>query len=454
VDAIAEFARAHGLELEAEPTVRELTPALITGDDGEVSELARGTLAPGLDGSLLYLVFAEGETRRESTIVLTEAPETLAYLPAMVCRDRGELGDGNPVQLPTERWQPVELESVDFARRYRLLVLAGQDPGYVRELFSPRLLDWLVREAPAGLTFELNEGHLVVAVGERIDRPAELERFCAAAAELARRVRAEAAEEGADPDLFDESTEMAAVDRAVALIRWQKPPASVGTAIAAYTALAEKRGGVLLSAVLAAAVAALVCGGLVTLVWEPLAGVIVAATAAVGVFRIARTLFAMRYRFGGVAIDRAGLDAFVREYARSRSLALEDRWRFHSEHRELPLPGFADHVLAAPRPDGADGPGRLYAMLGDAAEMRTEGREIAYVADRPLAADAMVAELGIAPSADRVEALELPDGYRVESAGAQVAVWRPVQGNLLRTARVCDEFRAKADAALDALTAG
>jgi hypothetical protein len=54
VHAIAEFARAHRLELEAEPTVRELTPALITGDGGEVSELARGTLAPGLEGSLLY----------------------------------------------------------------------------------------------------------------------------------------------------------------------------------------------------------------------------------------------------------------------------------------------------------------------------------------------------------------------------------------------------------------
>ena len=92
-------------------------------------------------------------------------------------------------------------------------------------------------------------------------------------------------------------------------------------------------------------------------------------------------------------------------------------------------------------------------MLGDAAELRTEGREIAYVADRPLAADALVAELAIAPSTDQLEALDLPDGYRVESAGAQVAVWHPVQGNLLRTARGCDEFRATAAGALDALSA-
>ncbi len=452
MDAIAEFARAHGLELEAEPTVRELTPALITGDDGEVSELARGTLAPGLEGSLLYHVFAEGDARRESTIVLTEAPETLAYLPAMVCRDRGELGDGNPVQLPTERWQPVELESVDFARRYRLLVLAGQDPGYVRELFSPQLLDWLVREAPAGLTFELNEGHLVVAVGERIDRPAELERFCAAAAELARRVRAEASEEGADPDLFDESAERAAVARAAALVPWKKPPASVGAAVDAFYELACRRPSVTLGAAVVGALAALICGGVTLWLWEPLGAVIIAVTAAVGAFRAARLVIAARYRFDDLPIARVAYEAFVREYARSRSLELEDRWRFHSEHRELPLPGFADHVLAAPRPDGG-GAGRLYAMLGDAAEMRTEGREIAYVADRPLAADALVAELATAPSADRLEALDLPDGYRVESAGAQVAVWRPVQGNLLRTAGGCDEFRTKAGAALDALTA-
>jgi hypothetical protein len=139
----------------------------------------------------------------------------------------------------------------------------------------------------------------------------------------------------------------------------------------------------------------------------------------------------------------------VREYAQARSLELRDRWRFHSEHRGLPLPGFADHVLA-PRHDD----GRLYAMLGDAAELRTEGREIAYTADRPLAADALVAELGAAPTPERLAALELPDGYRVEWGGSQVAVWRPVRGNLLRSASSCDEFRAKAGEALDTLAAG
>ena len=58
----------------------------------------------------------------------------------------------------------MELESVAFNRRYHLLTLAGQDQGWVRELFSAELIAWLAVEAPTGLTFEINEGNLVVAV--------------------------------------------------------------------------------------------------------------------------------------------------------------------------------------------------------------------------------------------------------------------------------------------------
>ena len=41
-------------------------------------------------------------------------------------------------------------------------MLSGQDAGWIRELFSPALIDWLVEEAPEGLYFELNEGWLCV----------------------------------------------------------------------------------------------------------------------------------------------------------------------------------------------------------------------------------------------------------------------------------------------------
>src|SRR5262249_2571939 len=140
------WAAARGLEVSADGRLRELTPALIQGSRGSVSSLVHGRLADGLDGTLAHHTFADGVRRRESTVVVTAVPEGAAFAPALVCRDRGELGSGIPAQLPAERWHGTVLESTVFNRRYRLLTLAGQDPIYVRELFSPSLIAWLAHD--------------------------------------------------------------------------------------------------------------------------------------------------------------------------------------------------------------------------------------------------------------------------------------------------------------------
>jgi acyl transferase domain-containing protein len=137
-------------------------------------------------------------------------------------------------------------------------------------------------------------------------------------------------------------------------------------------------------------------------------------------------------------VRRLGLEAFVRGYAESHALRLEDRWRFHSRHRDLPLPGVASHVLA-PR----DGAGALFVILADAAELRSQGVEVAWTSARPLAAMALVAELPPAALA-RLRAIDPPADLAVESSPADAVVWRPVPGNLALTTQGCDEFRAAA----------
>src|SRR5262249_20058041 len=156
-------------------------------------------------------VFAEGAARRESTLVITSVPEGIAFAPALVCRDRRELGAGTPAQLPTERWQATELESTAFNRRYRLLSLSGQHPVYVREIFSPSLIAWLAHDVPEGFSFELNERHLVVALPGHLDGEEDQDRLLALAAEVARRLREEAEEEGVASGLFDEAEKRAAI---------------------------------------------------------------------------------------------------------------------------------------------------------------------------------------------------------------------------------------------------
>ena len=175
-----------------------------------------------------------------------------------------------------------------------------------------------------------------------------------------------------------------------------------------------------------AGAAFVVAAGLMTLIAGPLIGLAAGLVVAVAVFGVARLSASAHYSWGTASVSRVGLEAFVREYARSRKLELRNRWRFHSEHRRLPLPGFADHVLAGEVPGtNLDG---LLVLLGDAAEMRSRGVEIAYIVDRPLASDALVVALDPPPAPEAVAALELPDGYSVEVAGAEFCVWRPVTG--------------------------
>src|SRR5206468_8934674 len=125
--------------------------------------------------------------------------------------------------------------------RYHLLTLAGQDASWVRELFSPELIAWLTDEAPAGLSFELNEGHLTVAMPGPLASADRVEGLCGAAAELTARIRKEADEEDLNPDLFDESAELAAIESAMAKVTFKRPPLSVREAFNAYRRIAANR---------------------------------------------------------------------------------------------------------------------------------------------------------------------------------------------------------------------
>ncbi len=440
--SIEEWAAARGLEVSPERSLRELTPALIQGSRGSVSPLVHGRLEDGLDGTLCHHTFADGARRRESTVVVTAVPEGAAFAPALVCRDRGQLGSGLPAQLPAERWHGTVLESTVFNRRYRLLTLRGQDPIYVRELFSPSLIAWLAHDVPAGFSFELNERHLVVALPGNLDAAEDLDRLCALAAEVTRRIRAEALEEGEGTARFDESEKRREIEAAMAKASFDRPPASVAEAMTAYRRAAHWRPTVILSALVGAALMAVVGATAAALFYDPLLAPVGALVGAPNGFGIGRLLAASRYRWGNVSVSRLGLEAFVAGYAESRSLRPCDRWEFHSRHRTLPLPGFAGHVLSGPVP-GTDLDGYLV-MLGDAAELRSRGVEIAFSSDHPLAALALVADLAEPGDADRVAELELPEPYRIETDGAAVAIWKPIAGNLLHTAAGLDGFRARA----------
>ena len=439
---IGEFAERRGLDYAGRKELRALTPALLTGPDGGDTEVAEGNLADQLDGALTHHVFADGRTRSDSTVVVTSVPEVVAFVRALVCRDRAELGDADLAQLPTERWQRSEFESVEFNRRYQLFTLAGQDTMFLYELFSPALISWLCSRVPAGFGFELNDGNLSVFLPGHVEDPAELQNLCLLAASLADRIRTEAMEEGPASQLLRQDEVLRDLGRGISKLTWERPPGSVSEAVFAYKQVAARRPWVLgVAAIWGVAVAA-VGGAVAALAAGPIAAAGAGVVALGMAFFIARAIASSRYRFGSVPVQRVGMEAFIREYARSRGLELQDRYGFHSQMRGLPMPGIADHVLAGKLP-GSGLEGR-FVMFGNAPEMRSRGQEMAYTSDRPLAASGILARLPSELGEEASARVELPDEYRLETRDRDVLVWRPVQGNLLRTAEGSDKFCRKA----------
>jgi hypothetical protein len=440
-DAFSAWGADRGLRA-ATGEVREATPALVRSGGAEVEPLLEGELAPGLEGTLCRLTQGGGgRGGRHALAVVTRVPETVAFAPALVCRDRAAF-DAAPASLPAERWAEATLESQAFSDRYRLLALAGQDQGWLRELFSPALISWLGHDASPGLSWELNSGDLVVLVPGGADDAGLADRLVTDAAELARRLRAEAEEEAADPDLFDESAEMADIERALAEVPFDEAPESVQEAVGRFRRAASRKPAVLLRALswAAAASAPVIVGVSLLAGWA--AALAAALIVAIPAFLLGRLVAASRYRWGRAAVPRAGLEAFAREYGRSRGLVLEDRWAFHAAHRHVPLPGFADHVFRGRHP-GLDRDA-LFLLLADAGEMRSRGTEVAFTAERPWASNALLVRLDSDPSDRRLRELPVPDGYRVSATGRELLVWREVPGNLIRTAAGSDRFRARA----------
>ena len=430
------------------PGIREVTPAVVAGMRAGLREHADVVLDGRHEAKLLE--FGSGATAR--TVVLTRVRSSLAFVPALVCRDRAETPD-RPAELPTERWEETSLESDAFNRRYRLLALAGQDPGLLRELFSPSLIAWLERDPPSGFGFELNEGFLAISLPGHHEGAAR-DRLVALAAEVASRIEAEMAEEGGiSLDVFSEERELRELEQAVEDIGPVGEPESVQAALDAAKRRAGAKPATLVRALGWGAAAGAIAAGVAILV-NPVAGALVALVLVPLAIWLGWMVSRAAYRWGTISVSRAGLEIWTRGYARSRGLDLEDRWRFHGTHRSLPVPGFADHVLAGMLPKSEGAHGRLL-FLGDAAELRVSGQEMAFASERPLASSALMVQAEGELPAEAVDRVELPDDYRVEIAGNDLLVWRPVQGNMLRTSAGTDRFCERAArVARDVLEAG
>lgn len=339
---IGQYAHTHGLAYESEGTLPDATPLLSRGDRRFATDLASGEFPGGLDGTLAhytYVVTDNGSERRyRYTTFVTYVAESLGFVRFLLCRHRSgarTADDARGLGIPKKR--RFALESAVVAEHYRIETSDEEDEVWLRELFQPSFVAWLADRAPEELSFELVDGVLCVSVSGHDHEPARLERLVEAATRIAERLRGEAVEdEGRAPiAITARAAERAARLRAkLDRVQWPTPPPDARTATRAYLRTAAAEPGPWARALLTGtflAVAAYV---------EYSDGDLVEA-AAIGVGMLLLTAYALIRR----AAARYGQEAFVREYARSRGLALEDGRRFHSDHVRLPLPGVASHAL-------------------------------------------------------------------------------------------------------------
>src|SRR6185436_14162498 len=109
-------------------------------------------------------------------VALTEVPAATAFAPRVFCIRRGR-------STRDDEFYGFEVATSPY-----------QDPNWLRQLFSPGLVDWLGTKAPADFSFELAYGALLGSV-ESDDPGADgLAALCEATAHVATRIREECEE--------------------------------------------------------------------------------------------------------------------------------------------------------------------------------------------------------------------------------------------------------------------
>jgi hypothetical protein len=207
-DFFTAFAGGHGFVYYRDWELPPLTPLLGAGDRRSFEHFMTGPLEPGHPrpscGLGLYTYEERGGTDQDGnshsrshhfTTCVVDLEEAMVMFPALFLQRRRDLVG----HLTEEQWlnrhgrQVVELESIEFGRRYELLADGDLDQIALRELFSPSFIV-LLAEHPLAPCFEYRAGTLVVYVRGRLTDAGSLNLLLDATRRIAARLREEAGE--------------------------------------------------------------------------------------------------------------------------------------------------------------------------------------------------------------------------------------------------------------------
>lgn len=189
----AAFAAERGLEPLPALGLGALTPLLVESKHCQLEPAARGRLGGELDGVVGHLAYKRNKTFRFN-VALLEIPGSTALAPRVFCVRKGRSTRDDEFYGFEARHSKLWTESTRLNERYTVSTSPYQDPNWLRQLFSPSLVDYLATEPPADFSFELAYGALLGSVESDDPGPDGLAALCEATVRVGERIAAECAE--------------------------------------------------------------------------------------------------------------------------------------------------------------------------------------------------------------------------------------------------------------------
>jgi hypothetical protein len=200
----AYYAQENGLTLGGQTFLPEATPLLRKGDNRYAERTLTGDLADGVDGVLALFTYEETHTDSDGdrqtdyyryTVGLVEIPECAGFVPELYVQRKSGL---KALEKLEDKFrgdkERVKFESAELDNRYEIFVDEKQDQNWLRQLFAPSFIVWLLGRTPNKFAFELVNGTLCCYANDHKEKAADLDRMRAATAVVAKRLREEARE--------------------------------------------------------------------------------------------------------------------------------------------------------------------------------------------------------------------------------------------------------------------
>jgi hypothetical protein len=191
--AYAELAAGRGLEQLPGFDPGQLTPLLVEAKGAGLAPALRGSLGEGVSGVVGQLAYQRNRKFRFQA-ALTEVPAATAFAPRVFCIRRGRHTRDDEFYGFEARHSKLWTESATLNERYTVSTSPYQDPNWMRQLFSPALVDYLATKPPADFSFELAYGALLGSVEDDDPGADGLAALCEVTAHVAERIARECGE--------------------------------------------------------------------------------------------------------------------------------------------------------------------------------------------------------------------------------------------------------------------